>query len=63
MIIDMACPNESNKEEKRLKNIRKYQQLCFELRERRIGFPLYIIGGASSNRMLRRRNENVKKRC
>ena len=43
MIIDMACPNEANKEEKRLEKIRKYQQLCFELRERRVGFKVKVV--------------------
>ena len=43
MIIDMSCPNEANKEEKRLEKIRKYQQLCFELRERRVGFKVKVV--------------------
>ena len=30
MIIDMACPNESNKEKKREGKMRKYQQLYYE---------------------------------
>ena len=34
-IVDMACPSENNKVNKRLEKIPKYQQLCFELRERR----------------------------
>ena len=40
MIIDMACPNESNKEKKREEKMRKYQQLCYEIRERRDGYCL-----------------------
>ena len=32
LLIDMACPNEANTEGKRDETIRKYQQLCFELR-------------------------------
>ena len=42
-IIDMACPNESNKDEKRGEKIRKYQQLCFELRERREDFTVKVV--------------------
>ena len=34
-IIDMACPGERNKETKRNEKIQKYQQLSFEIRERR----------------------------
>ena len=43
MIIDMACPNESNKEKKREEKMRKYQQLCYEIRERRDGYKVKII--------------------
>ena len=43
MIIDMACPNESNKEKKRQEKMRKYQQLCYEIRERRDGYKVKII--------------------
>ena len=42
LLIDMACPNEANKEAKRDEKIRKYQQLCFELRERR-GYMVKVI--------------------
>ena len=34
LLIDMVCPNEAKKETKRDEKIRKYQQLCFKLRER-----------------------------
>ena len=43
MLIDMACPNEANKETKRDEKIRKYQQLCYELRERRDGYKVMVI--------------------
>ena len=43
MIIDMACPNEWNKEKKREEKMRKYQQLCYEIRERRDGYKVKII--------------------
>ena len=43
LLIDMACPNESNKEAKREEKIRKYQQLCFELRERLEGYTVKVI--------------------
>ena len=42
MLIDMACPNEANKEAKRDEKIRKYQQLCFQLQERR-GYMAKVI--------------------
>ena len=40
LLADMECPNESNKEAKREEKIRKYQQLCFELRE---GYTVKVI--------------------
>ena len=42
LLIDMECQNESNNEVKREERIRKYQQLCFELRERR-GYTVTVI--------------------
>ena len=35
LLEDMACPNEANRQVKREAKIKKYEQLCFELRERR----------------------------
>ena len=59
---DMACPNESNKDEKRGEKMRKYQQLCFELRERREYFTVKVapsvigcLGGG-----LKRSKEDIK---
>ena len=43
ILIDMACPNESNKDGKREENIRKYQQLCFEMQEMRDGYKVKVI--------------------
>ena len=43
LLIDMACPNELNKEAKREEKFKKYQQLCFELRERREGYTVKVI--------------------
>ena len=43
ILIDMACPNEINKEEKRTVKVRKYQQLCYEIRERREGYTVKMI--------------------
>ena len=43
LLIDMACPNEANKEVKREEKIRKYQQLCFELRGPREGYTVMVI--------------------
>ena len=42
LLIDMARPNESNKEAKRDEKMRKYQQLYFELRERREGYTVIV---------------------
>ena len=39
----MACPNESNKEKKREEKVKKYQQLCYEIRERRDRYKVKII--------------------
>ena len=36
-------PKKSNKDEKRGEKIRKYQQLCFELRERREDFIVTVV--------------------
>ena len=43
LLVDMACPNEKNKDEKREEKMRKYQQLCFELRERREGYTVSFV--------------------
>ena len=43
LLVDMACPNEKNKDEKREDKMRKYQQLCFELRERRQGYTVKFV--------------------
>ena len=43
LLVDMACPIESNKETKRMNKIIKYRQLCFELRERREGFTVNVV--------------------
>ena len=42
-IIDMSCPKESNKDDKRGEKIRKYKQLSFELRERREDFIVKVV--------------------
>ena len=43
MIIDIECTNESNKEKKREEKMRKNQQLCYEIQERRGGYKVKII--------------------
>ena len=43
IVIDMACLNEMNKEEKRTEKIGKYQQLCYEIREQREGYIVKMI--------------------
>ena len=39
----MACPYEWNTHEKRIKKLRKYQQLAFELRERREQYRVMVV--------------------
>ena len=39
----MACPSENNRVSKRLGKIQKYQQFCFELRERRSLYKVQFI--------------------
>ena len=39
----MACPNEANRQVKREEKIKKYEQLCFELRGRREGYMVKVI--------------------
>ena len=43
LLIDMACPNETNKIVKRVEKIGKYNRICFELRERREGYTVKVI--------------------
>ena len=43
VLVDMACPMESNRTEKRDDKVTKYQQLCFEVRERREGYTVEVI--------------------
>lgn len=42
-LIDMACPSEYNVEEKHQEKLQKYQQLAFEIRERRPGYEVKIL--------------------
>ena len=43
LLVDMACPNEANRQVKRKEKIKKYKQLCFELIERREGYTVKVI--------------------
>ena len=43
LLVNMACPNEKNKDEKREEKMCKYQQLCFELREHRQGYSVEFV--------------------
>ena len=43
LLIDMACLNEFIKDGRREEKIRKFQQLCYGLRERRDGYKVKII--------------------
>ena len=42
-LVDMECPNEANRQMKREEKIKKYEQLCFELRERRESYTVKVI--------------------
>ena len=42
-IVDMVCRYESNIHEKRIEKLRKYQQLVFELRERREEYKVMVV--------------------
>ena len=42
-IVDMACPSKNNRVNKRMEKIQKYQQLCFEFRERRSSYKIQFI--------------------
>ena len=39
----MACPAQANIANKRREKLQKYQQLAFEIRERRVGFMVEIV--------------------
>ena len=43
VLVDMACPMEFNRMKKRDDKVTKYQQLCFEVRERREGYTVEVI--------------------
>ena len=43
LLVDMACPDEANRQVKREEKIKKYEQLCFELTERREGYMVKVI--------------------
>ena len=56
LLVDMACPNEANRQVKQEVKIKKYEQICFELRERREGYTVKVIpivtgclGGGTKN--------------
>ena len=42
-LIDMACPSESNIEDKLREKRSKYQKLAFEIRGKRLGYRVEII--------------------
>ena len=42
-ICDMACLQQQNLETKRAEKLRKYQQLAFEMREKRPGYLVTVI--------------------
>ena len=42
-IVDMACPNEKNIGEKHREKLSKYQQLAFEMREKRPEYRVEIV--------------------
>ena len=42
-LVDMACPSEKNALEKNKEKRQKFQQLTFEIRERRPGYRVEVI--------------------
>ena len=42
-ICDMACPQQQNIETKVQEKFTKYRQLAFEMRERRIGYEIFVV--------------------
>ena len=42
-ICDMACPQQQNIETKVQEKYTKYRQLAFEMRERRIGYEIFVV--------------------
>jgi hypothetical protein len=42
-LVDMACPHDNNVSERYISKREKYQQLCFELRERRRGYRVEVL--------------------
>ena len=43
LLVDITCPNEANRQVKQKKKIKKYEHLCFEMREMREGYMVNII--------------------
>ena len=42
-IVDLACPSENNRANRRLEIFQKYQQIFFELRKRRSSYKIQFI--------------------
>ena len=42
-LVDMACPSKSNVDANHAEKLQKYQQIAFEIRERRPGHNVMII--------------------
>ena len=42
-LLDMSCPHDNNVEEKHREKLTKYQQLAYEIRERRPGFRVEVL--------------------
>ena len=42
-LIDMVCPNENSVDTRHAEKLQKYQQLAFEIRERRPGYSVMIL--------------------
>ena len=40
LLVNMACPNEANRNVKGNEKIKRYEQLCFETKERRDGYTV-----------------------
>ena len=57
----MACPSENNVDAKHAEKLQKYQQLAFEIRERRPGYNVMIIPRQVTNQIGRLISEKNKR--
>ena len=65
-ICDIACPQQHNLETKRAEKLTKYQQLAFEMRDRRPGTVIPVVVGALGgglSKMITKREIVMRSNC